>query len=71
MADKPVFEPDELYTVRDIQDRLKVHGDSVRRWLRQGEIEGIDLGGRTGYRVTGHALNAFVDRRRTGKALTA
>jgi len=38
-------------TVEDICDRLKVHRQTVHRWLRDGELHGVLIGDRAGYRV--------------------
>lgn len=65
---REIFDPDGLYTVNEIVERLKVHGDTVRAWLREGELEGVNFGGRTGWRVRGDDLNAFI-RSREGNAL--
>ena len=51
-------------TVRDIADYLKVHEETVRRWIRDGELEVLDLGGqKTGYRIRRGALDTFIAAR--------
>jgi excisionase family DNA binding protein len=63
---------DRMLTVEQIADRLQVNEQTVRRWLRGGELGGVPFGGKTGWRVTEEDLKAFLDRRRaegeTGKA---
>ena len=66
---------DQLLTVDQVAERLQVNEQTVRRWLREGELTGIAFGGRTGWRVGEEDLQAFLDRRRvadggyeTGKA---
>lgn len=54
---------DRLLTVEQVADVLGVNQDTVRRWIRNGEIEVIDLGGRAGYRITQSALDSFIRRR--------
>ena len=63
---------DRVLTVNQVALRLQVDVQTVRRWLRNGDLVGIPFGGRTGWRVTEQELQAFLDRRRmareTGKA---
>lgn len=49
-----------LLTVEEVAKRLNVHEETVRRWIRNGEIEVIELGRRAGYRVTEAALDKFI-----------
>jgi excisionase family DNA binding protein len=39
---------DEVLTVEDVAARLKVHPETVRRWLRAGTLRGFRLGSGTG-----------------------
>jgi excisionase family DNA binding protein len=56
--------PEEAWlTVNDIATRLRVSQHTVRRWLRQGELVGVKLGDRTGYRVRDEELTRFLARR--------
>jgi excisionase family DNA binding protein len=42
-----------LYTVKEVADQLRVHEETIRRWLRDGKITGIRMGGsRSGYRIS-------------------
>jgi excisionase family DNA binding protein len=63
---------ERVLTVNQVAARLQVDVQTVRRWLRNGELIGIPFGGRTGWRVAESELQAFLDRRRmtreTGKA---
>ena len=43
---------ERLLTVPEVAERLRLHPDTVRRWLREGRIQGAMMGGRAGgYRV--------------------
>ena len=43
---------ERLLTVPEVAERLRLHPDTVRRWLREGRIHGVMMGGRAGgYRV--------------------
>ncbi|MDP9471600.1 MAG: helix-turn-helix domain-containing protein [Chloroflexota bacterium] len=55
---------DRMLTVDQVAERLQVNEQTVRRWLRQGQMAGIPFGGRTGWRVAEEELQAFLDRRR-------
>ena len=46
--------------VKDIVARLNVHPNTVRRWLKSGQLPGRNFGGRTGYRIRESDLNAFL-----------
>ncbi|HZU76312.1 MAG TPA: helix-turn-helix domain-containing protein [Dehalococcoidia bacterium] len=56
------------YTVRDLVETLQVHEQTVRRWIKTGELEAYALGDRAGYRVSPEALAAFLERRRVRDA---
>ena len=51
---------DEWLTVADIVRRLKVHEQTVRRWLRSGALPGRNLGGKAGWRVRSSDLDHFL-----------
>ena len=50
-------------TVGDICNRLRVHPQTVRRWLRSGELSGVLIGDRGGYRIHPDDLLAFLKTR--------
>lgn len=66
-SDRPIRD-EGWYTVNEIAEILKVHEQTVRGWLRDGELQGVGFGGRTGWRVSEVALRRFLDERQ-GKAL--
>jgi excisionase family DNA binding protein len=57
---------EQLLTVQDVAARLRVGVETVRRWLRSGELPGVLLGDRAGWRVSASDLQAFLDGRRSG-----
>jgi len=59
-------------TVAQIAERLQVHQETVRRWLREGRLLGKNFGGKGGYRVRESDLQAFMeaDTGNMGKAAT-
>lgn len=61
-------------TVGEIVELLKVHEQTVRRWLRDGDLRGYNLGGKSGYRIKASDLDAFLESRAEvppGKGLAA
>lgn len=52
---------DKWLTVAQVAERLQVHEETVRRWLRQGRLEGHNFSGRTGYRIRASALERFIE----------
>jgi len=62
---------DEWLTVQEITRLLKVHEESVRRWIRSGELPAILLGStKGGYRVRRGDYDRFLEEKfgPTGKA---
>ena len=57
------MERDELLTVKEVADRLKVHANTVRRWLDGQELHGIRLSGKAGWRVRESELERFLKER--------
>jgi excisionase family DNA binding protein len=44
---------ERLLTVKEVAASLRVSQETVRRWLRQGRVKGILMGGdRSGYRIS-------------------
>ncbi len=51
---------EQWVTVAQIAERLQVHPETVRRWLRDGQLVGRNFGGKSGYRVRESDLAAFL-----------
>ncbi|HEY8743554.1 MAG TPA: helix-turn-helix domain-containing protein [Chloroflexota bacterium] len=52
---------DGMLKVEDVASRLNVREEAVRRWLRQGQLKGIRLGGtRLGWRIPEAELERFI-----------
>lgn len=54
---------ERLLTVEEVAARVRVNGDTVRRWLRNGELRGIKLSNKAGYRIRPDDLEAFLRSR--------
>ena len=62
---------DEWLTVQEITQLLKVHEESVRRWIRSGDLPAILLGSaKGGYRIRRADYEQFLQEKfgATGKA---
>jgi excisionase family DNA binding protein len=59
----------EWLTVEDVSAMLKVHGQTVRRWLNDGELRGVMLG-RAGWRIRADELDRFLVERENRREVT-
>ena len=50
-------------TVRDVAERLKVSEETVRRWVREGDLPALVLGRKAGHRIQSADLEAFIAAR--------
>jgi excisionase family DNA binding protein len=57
------MEHEELLTAREVAARLKVHVETVKTWLRSGQMRGYPLGDRSGWRVRASEVDAFLERK--------
>jgi len=55
------MDEERWYTVSDIVEKLRVHEQTVRRWLREGELRGYNFGGKSGYRIRSSDVDAFLE----------
>lgn len=62
---------EQLLTVQQVAERLQVHEETVRRWLRDGSLVGINFEGKTGYRIRQDELESFLERRAEMSKLAA
>lgn len=53
---------EQLLTVEDVANQLQVHPETVRKWLREGRLEGVRLTRRAGWRVRPGALEAMLEQ---------
>ena len=51
---------DEWLTVEEVARRLKVHPESVRRWLKAGKLRGHLISRRAGWRIRATEVDRFV-----------
>jgi excisionase family DNA binding protein len=57
-------------TTKDVADRLNIHVETVRRWVRVGDLRAVSIGGKGGYRIKEKDLDDFLQSRvRTKKKL--
>ena len=48
-------------TVSDVADLLSIHPNTVRTKLKDGELKGIKLGDKAGWRIEQADLNEYLD----------
>lgn len=54
---------DKWLTVEEIAQQIKVHPETVRRWLREGKLSGVLISRSGGYRIRQSSLDAFIEDR--------
>ncbi len=72
MSDERVEQQDDWLTVERVAQLLDVTEETVRRWIRAGDLSVLDLGGRkAGYRIRRSDLDRFIQDRygTVGKAV--
>ncbi len=43
---------EQLLTVKEVAEQLKLHPETVRNWLREGRLRGTQIGGtKSGWRI--------------------
>jgi excisionase family DNA binding protein len=60
---------DRLLTVSEVAKYFRVEPESVRRWLREGKLLGMNLGRGPGWRVRLGDLELFIAERHTKPGL--
>lgn len=58
--------PEEPLTVEEVAAELRIHPETVRAWIRTGELDALDIGRE--YRIYRTDLNDFIQRHKTRKA---
>lgn len=56
---------DEWLNVEQVADELGVHVETIRKWIREKQLNAVSLGRRGGYRIRRSALEDFLGRRET------
>lgn len=59
------MQDDKPLTVEEVAEQLRVNSEIVRTWIRTGELNAIDVGGK--YRIYPIDLEDFKQRRSTRK----
>ena len=56
---------DEWMNVEQVAGELGVHVETIRKWIREKQLNAVSLGRRGGYRIRRSALENFLRRRET------
>jgi len=61
---------EQLFTVGEVAEQLRVTDTTVRRWLHRGELPSINVGGqrRPDYRIRRSAIEQFIAGRESKAA---
>ena len=59
---------EQQMTVEEVADELRVHAETVRQWIRAGELDAFDTG--RGYRISRTDLDDFIQKRKTSRRRT-
>ena len=62
---------DQLLTVADVAGRIGAHEQTVRGWIKSGELKAARFGTRIGYRIKSSDYEDFLRRRTLTGAITA
>lgn len=49
-----------MYSLQELADKLKVHKNTVRNWIKEKKLGAIKIGGQI--RITEEQLKAFLDK---------
>jgi len=52
---------ERYHTVEEAADRLRVHAQTVRRWLRAGTLQGTSINRRAGWRIRASEVERFLN----------
>lgn len=62
----------KFYTVDEVAEVVGVHAQTVRRWLRSGQLEGTLISRQAGYRIRSSEVDRLLEEGlREGKELAA
>ena len=50
-----------LLTVEEVADQLRVHPETVRRWLREERLEGYRISRRAGWRIRPESVTKMIE----------
>lgn len=56
---------EQLLTVEQVANLMQVHVETVRVWIRRGDLVAINIGNE--YRIARSDLNEFIEKRKTDK----
>lgn len=56
---------DKMLTVQQVADYIQVNPETVRNWIRIGDLDALHIGGE--YRISRADLDDFIQSRKTSK----
>jgi excisionase family DNA binding protein len=67
METERFMQENKWLSVEQVAARLDINVETVRRWIRRGELPAMKVGGRTGYRIEERDLQEFIKKKKTEK----
>lgn len=52
---------EQFFTVDEVAEQLRVHPETVRRWLREGRLKGLRISRRGGWRVRPESVSEMLE----------
>jgi excisionase family DNA binding protein len=52
---------EQLLTVDEVAERLQIHPETIRRWLREGRLEGYRISRKGGWRIRPQAVTDMLE----------
>ena len=62
------MEREKLLTAQEVAEYLRVHVVTVRKWLESGQLNGIKLRGKAGWRIREAEMERFLAEQETGRS---
>ena len=63
---------EHMLTVREVAERLRAHPETIREWIRQGTLHGVQPGGKKlGYRIPASEVTRLLSGDIEGKTKAA
>lgn len=52
---------EQLLTVDDVAEKLQIHPETIRRWLRDGRLEGYRFSRKGGWRIRPESVTKMLE----------
>ncbi len=52
---------EQLLTVDEVAEKLKIHPETIRRWLREGRLDGYRISRKGGWRIRQESVTRMLE----------